>query len=137
MPKRLYKGYVARGLLDKHTYTDTPQNDQQLLELTKEKGRILGSKMCGKQIPIKVEHDQKDIITGKVINSWVEQAPDGSQDLVAEFLIPNETLVEKMATELIDKGKLVGLSLTHFPDTLDPVELSLVWEGARPGTWIR
>ena len=130
---RRYKGYVARHLINKHTYTDAPSTETQLLELTQDEGALLAERM--KDIKLCYEHEKQVVDVGKVISASVEQQSDGSKALLAEFEIADHASAG-LVGDLVDNFKLNGLSLTHLPRTLQPLELSLVSRGARPGTVI-
>src|SRR4051794_3162949 len=122
--KRRYKGYVARNLVDKHSWKESPQTNEELLELTKVEASTLGERMKSWQIPVKYEHEDKVIDIGRVVNTWT-----GKEDLEAEFEL-DEHLSANLVAELIDNFKLNGLSLTHLPKSLEPIELSICAKGA-------
>lgn len=133
--RRRYRGYVARGLLDQHTYQGRPENVDQLLELTKVKASTLAERMKNKQIPLKFEHKDEIVSVGKVVNAAVMKDADGSENLVAEFEV-DEHGPAGIVVDSLDKFALNGLSLTHLSESLEPLELSIVAKGARPGTII-
>lgn len=135
MVKR-YKGYVARNLLDRHTYHSAlPTTMEQRLELTKLEASQLASKMKNKSIPMHYEHKHKMVKVGKVLDAWVGTNSDGTQDLVAEFE-SDDSISGSAIESLLDSFALNCLSLTHIPAHLEPLELSVVERGARPGTVI-
>lgn len=124
--KKRYKGYVARKLLDKHTYQGEPSTSQQVYELTKVEASTLASRMP--EIPLSFEHKEQQVDLGKVTEAWVE-----GDDLLAEFEFDEHASAE-LVSKLVDDFKLNCLSLTHVAGSLVPLELSLVEKGAREGS---
>lgn len=129
-PGRRYKGFVARNLLNEHTYHSVPTEMKQRFELTKVEASILAEKMKQAQIPIKFEHKDHLSDLGKVVDAWVDK-----DDFIAEFELDEHASAQLIQGEL-DSFRLNCLSLTHVPAGLVPIEMSVCEKGARPGTVI-
>lgn len=68
---------------------------------------------------------------GHVLSAFL--APDGAAYCVLEL---DDSAYPRMS-EMINKEKIKGVSLTHLAETLTPIEVSLCVEPARPGAMIR
>jgi hypothetical protein len=124
---RIFRGYVARKLLDKPTFFGTPRTVQHLYELTKAKAGAMIPFMKDK--PIVAEHNDNEI--GKVVNSYMD-----GDDWTVEFGIDEATPSGRLVCGLIDNGMFNNLSLKHIFETNEPIHVAVCWKGAREGTHI-
>lgn len=127
-PTARFVACVAPKLLEKHTYTGTPQTDDQWFELTMDEARTLASQMTG--IPVKVKHHPNTSV-GKVTKAYV----DNQNRLMATFEIPLDGFGMSQAN-LVNRQHYVGVSLLHNQRSMEPAELTICQEGAREGAFV-
>lgn len=122
---KTYRGRITTKLRDALSFVGQPQTREQQLELTQNDMTAMWNKLAG--IDIKNEHGE--ITIGKVLRPVVGQ--DGSVDIVFEL---NDSQPAQFTYELLKKNQMKGLSLAHNRNTREPIEVSIVWQGAREGT---
>lgn len=122
-----YYGCIVRRPPQEPTFSGKPSNLQQFYELASSQIKKLEPKM--RNIPVCTEHGRVKV--GKVNRTW--QKPDGSWYVDFE-LDQNELGTD--VNKLVNSGALKGLSLMHDASDWTPLEVSLVWSGARPETGV-
>jgi hypothetical protein len=122
---RRYRGRIACNLQDVLSYQGDPATRAQELELTRDQMVQMWDKMIG--LPIMSEHG--DVAIGRVLKPTIHA--DGSVGIEYEM---DDTPAAKFIGDLIDGGHMKGLSLKHNRLTLEPIEVSVVWVGARENT---
>lgn len=122
--ERLTKAHGLEGELSERAIYEVPQSVLEKLDLR----------------GVDVDYRHKDIHVGKIVNQKFERGGD----LGIDFRL-NATPMAKMVKASVDRGDMLGLSLSTMerisPQTYDlrvhPIEVSICREGMRPGTWIR
>ena len=127
---RIFKGYITQDLRDEYSYAakGKAETQDEKYEVSKEHALHLGKGM--NRLPIVNSHID-ELVLGDVITNKVD-----GKDWMAIFTINDETMSGKFACQLIEKGLFKQLSLQHDADTMTPLHLSLVWEGAREGSFV-
>lgn len=124
-----YKCVYVMDTVPAHTYTGIPiAGTKEFYELTRDEATVLASKMRG--IDVLIEHHNKADRIGHVTAANVDEQGVGH----AEFEIDTSTQTGRNAVMTIDSGICPAVSLRHNLPGFDPVELSIVAAGARPGT---
>lgn len=130
MPKIHYRGRVVHRAKDRASFHGEPQTKEQLYELTKDQISTILQQIHG--IPVLFEHGALGTVPiGEIVNASVSS--DGSGDVTFRLL---DTEAGQLSANLIEKCGIKGLSLSHNRKTLEPVEVSLCIQGARPNTGI-
>lgn len=121
MTRKRYKGCIANGLRD-----FTPKNDsfESYIALNELQAYAMQSKMKG--LNVTLNHNEHDVV-GKVLGSEITN--DGRWLIEFEF-DEDDCLLH----DLYAAGKYNGLSLSHYNNTLEPIEIGLCWKGARKDT---
>ena len=134
MPKS-YSGCICRKPLFEHTYKNEPLNVEQHYELTY--NEILQMMPNMNNLDIRVEHGNN--IIGKIKKTYIND----KGEWYAEFEL-DDSFLGKWTSKFIDSQLIDNLSLQHQKIEnqekslieLKPIELSICWFGARPGTFI-
>jgi len=126
MTKKRYKGCIVQKLIDKKTYQGLPKTFEELNQVTYDEAnkmlpKMKGLKMCS-------NHDESKQI-GHVTDASINE--NGGFEIEFEL-----DLDENILHDLIDNNIFNGLSLSHAMNSCTPIEVSLCWEGARPGTHV-
>jgi hypothetical protein len=128
---RRFRGTVACRLSNEPLPPDASQRDKHY-HLARTTAERLIRRINQQRIPMCLEHDESNPI-GFVVGSHLDQ----DANMVCDFVIEDE-----IANDLIDLNDpqlgLRGLSLSHYPESDEPVELSLCLgtKGARVGSRI-
>lgn len=80
-------------------------------------------------LPLRIEHGSRDV--GEVLGA----RRDSRGRMEVSFTLKDDDW-GRYARKCIDTGVMAGLSLSHYPDTDRPVEVSLCRQGARDGTGV-
>jgi len=107
-------------------------NRDEHYEFSKGTAMNMESKEYMPGTPIFFEHDTQRVKVGEVVSTQMD--PDGSWH--SKFFIDDETLPGLDAMKMVKEKLITGLSLSHYREAEYPDELSLCWQGARPGTGI-
>jgi hypothetical protein len=124
------KGIVYDAIaIDKATTAMPPLYQLTLSEVFRLQEKVIG-------IPVCIEHNNV-VKGGKVTGSVLECTRVGTTRWVVDIQIidPDPELVKALSDEHGTRT-LDGLSLSHSPSTMTPLEVSLCAVGARPGTKI-
>jgi hypothetical protein len=123
-----YTGKIYSRARKQKSFVGKPRTVDQWYEMSVDELQQCISRLPGK--PVLMEH--KNIHVGKVETAWL--TPDG--DCMAVITIDTATPAGKAAAFGIGTNVMKGLSLKHRPDTLDPSEVSICFEGARANTGV-
>lgn len=128
---KYFYGCIAPTLLDRHTYAGaSAPTKRQEYELTLAKARKMAPGLIGK--PIRTEHDK--IGCGVITNSWIKQSKP--KQWWIQMAIDESKSVGANQVDYITSGVMRGLSLTHWQNSLETVEVSLCRSPAREGAGI-
>ena len=136
--KRVVKAILVKNLLPTLSYTGRPTTVKQQYEVSHAMARgIMKKGLVGK--PVRFEHaiSNPDVEAGRVIASEII-----GDTWWADLEIDNSLAHGQLASRLIDHGVLPGKPLRgvslhhidHGPGNQIPVEVTLCWQGARPGS---
>lgn len=126
----VYTGVIVLEPKERHSYEGRdPQTDEEYYEMTfAETDRVIRE---AHGIPIHIEHMGEQTRVGHVVQAGY----DASRRVCVRFELDKGRDAE-VARNLIQAGYLRGLSLAHVRETAQPIEISLCFRGARPGTGI-
>jgi len=129
--KRVFRGPIYRNLPEKKSYVGRPYRTvKEKYELDKNEARIIASKLVGKGI--RSEHGEHEAV-GVITHTEITE----ESDWYIQFeMTPVRGSASWDAVGFIDTGIQYGLSLTHIPSSLTPVEVSVVQVPAREGCFI-
>jgi len=121
-----FRGTIACNLTDSLSFHGEANTRAKQLELTLANARNIARKIKARKIPLAIEHN-KDHTVGTVTDAFI----DGSNNLVCEIEVD-----DAYTQGLIDSGAWSGLSLSHYREIDEPLEVSLCLgnTGARDGT---
>lgn len=122
MPR--YTGCIVAQLLKQKTFTGRPKTREERNQVTFDEAERMLPQMKGLRVCF--NHDES-VKIGHVVNARI--TPNGSFDIDFEV-----DLRDNVIQELVDTKVFKGLSLSHEFNSCRPVEVSICWEGARPGT---
>lgn len=125
---RKYRGKIVCDPPKQLSYTGPPQTREQDLELTESQLHAMWSQLRG--LPICMEHD------GVPIGKVAEPYWDEKGNACIEFELFDDNTLASLPRRALEEGLITELSLAHNRDTLEPVEVSIVLDGARSGTKI-
>lgn len=144
---RRQTGCIYRNLRpNKSFHGRQPANRKELLELSLSEAIRINSRLQGTKVHS--EHD-RSIDVGRVVRSWFQPsttsvsasasdgtATDTDQDWMVEleFHDDPDDVAAGLVWDWVSSGLVSGLSLSHDSHTLQPMEVSVCWNGARPGT---
>jgi len=126
----VYTGIIVLQPKERHSYEGRePRTDEEYYEMTfAETDRVI-REACG--VPIHIEHLGEQTRVGHVVQAGY----DASRRVCVRFEL-DKSRDANVARNLIQAGYLRGLSLSHVRETSQPLEISLCFRGARPGTGI-
>jgi hypothetical protein len=126
----VYTGIIVLEPKERHSYEGRePLTDEEYYEMTfDETDRIIRD---ARGVPIHIEHLGAQTCVGRVVQAGY----DASRRVCVRFEL-DKTRDADVARNLIQAGYLRGLSLAHVRETSQPIEISLCFRGARPGTGI-
>lgn len=119
-----YSGCIVSKLLKAKTYTGKPRNAEERNQVTFDEAKRMLPRMQG--LKVCFNHDES-VKIGQVLNARI--TADGSFDIDFEV-----DLQDSVIQDLVQHKVFKGLSLSHELHSCRPVEVSVCWEGARPGT---
>lgn len=120
-----YRATIAPHILDKHSFRNRQNlTREQELELDKYSVDAMLDKLPGQ--PFLYNHKSKHHL-GKITASF---QPSHKNAWVIEYGL-YDTPKGRSAKYWIEKGDLIGVSLSHYPHSLNPLEVSACWKGAR------
>jgi hypothetical protein len=127
-----FTGTIAKGASIRRckSYRGRPSSRQEELELDERDHTALSAGLNGR--PLCYNHDD-DIVVGSVLGNT--RRPNGDWDIHAE-IGPMDQPRNRELAEWVKGGLLQGLSLKHYQSSNEPIEVSLCFKGARPGTTI-
>ena len=123
-----FVGKIYSSVPESKSFDGPVRDIKQHYEMSKAELQRCISKLKGK--PMLFEHGGKPF--GFVRRAWI----DTDNDCYVEFVVNTATDGGKNAIKGIRSGAMDGLSLKHNRGTLEPVEVSLCFAGAREGTGI-
>jgi LysM repeat protein len=126
----VYTGIIVLQPKERHSYEGRePLTDEEYYEMTfHETDRVIREAYG---VPIHIEHLGEQTRVGHVVQAGY----DASRRVCVRFEL-DKTRDADVARNLIQAGYLRGLSLSHVRETSQPIEISLCFRGARPGTGI-
>ena len=126
----VYTGVIVLEPKQRHSYHGRePETDEEYFEMTVAETDEVIRRAQG--VPIHVEHLGEQTRVGHVI----EAGYDSQRRVCVRFELDKTKDAEGVRAWIRD-GFLRGLSLAHIRETSQPVEISLCFKGARPGTGI-
>jgi hypothetical protein len=126
----VYTGVIVLEPKQQHSYHGRqPETDDEYFEMTLAETDEIIRKARG--VPIHVEHLGEPTRVGQVI----EAGYDVNRRVCVRFEL-DTSADARIVRNWIQAGFLRGLSLAHVRETSQPVEISLCFRGARPGTGI-
>lgn len=126
----VYTGIIVLEPKERHSYEGRePQTDEEYYEMTFDETDRIIRDACG--VPIHIEHLGEQTCVGHVVQAGY----DASRRVCVRFELGKGRDAD-VARNLIQAGYLRGLSLSHVRETSQPIEISLCFRGARPGTGI-
>lgn len=130
MAPRRFRCTLACACPVSASFTGPPVGRKQKLELTRDNARKIVAyfKHKGSRIPLGIEHEK-----GHEVGTVDHMEMDDNQNLKCNF-----TVNDYATNALIDSKGWDGVSLSHWPDTNEPIEVSLCMgnTGARKNTRI-
>lgn len=125
-------GCIARNLLAKPTYSGRPTTREQLYEMTIPYAKIMSSRLKGQ--PLLAEHEGEKI--GEILHAWVNNKNEWFMEAMIDR---NCRSGNDMIKAMLNQNspwpcQMAELSLSH--QGMNPIEISMVMEGARPGSTI-
>lgn len=126
----VYTGIIVLQPKERHSYEGRePQTEEEYYEMTfSETDRVIREAYG---VPIHIEHLGEQTRVGHVVQAGY----DASRRVCVRFELDKGRDAD-VARNLIQAGYLRGLSLSHVRETSQPIEISLCFRGARPGTGI-
>lgn len=122
-----YEGVIVFQAPPENTFTGSPKTRDQFYELSRKQLQEMIPRLLNKPIVTEHGHQQVGTITGSAL--------DVKGSASVRFRLSSDAVGEN-ARRLIESGLFRGLSLCHRRDTLEPQEVSICMEGARPDTGI-
>ena len=123
-----YGGTIVCRAPVSNTFQGAPCTRDEFYELSQDQLRHILPRLVGK--PIRIEHGS-NTPAGRVVKASMDAQGTARIRFVLEDNIPGN-----MAEDLIRERIMLGLSLSHRTDTLEPQEVSLCYQGARPYTGV-
>jgi hypothetical protein len=124
-----FGGYISQDVRSMKSYKGRPMRPEQRYELDHKDVRAMLPRMKG--IPLCYNHNDH-IVVGSVTDS---EMPDSRRWKVKGRVEARDTR-STMVADMIEAGLLHSLSLKHHAGTLEPLEVSFCFKGAREGTEI-
>lgn len=131
-PHTIHLGVLSNALLAQHTYATPPvPGSDAWFELTEAEACAMAPKMTG----LPLQYDHTDTRLGTVIFGKVaERKGTAPRRLETAFLLDHP--IGRGIERLLRRGALCGLSLTHDPVSMVPLDVSLCVQGAREDTGV-
>lgn len=124
-------GMVASKTFSGCIYSNPPEQMQDRTDLTRSELLKMMADRSLDGLPILIEHETS-LPVGKVLRMW----EDRSNNFFVDFVVDVGTEGGRRCVDLMKKGLLAGLSLSHEYHSRRPLEVSLCHKGLRDSTWV-